>query len=217
MKIIAGLDDAGRGAIIGPLVIAGVCVKEERLNELKDIGVRDSKLLSPYSREKLFRKIKAIVYKVEHEKLEPEVIDTYVRRKKKYTKLNLLEAESMARIINKLSPDTAYVDASDISTERFKKQISERLRKDVRVIAVHKADRIYVIVAAASIIAKVVRDREIRKLKRIFGDFGSGYPSDPRTIEAIKNWIRVHNKIPPYTRLSWKTWQKLSQITFDEI
>jgi ribonuclease HII len=123
----------------------------------------------------------------------------------------------MARIIDKLSPDIAYVDASDISTERFKKQITERLRKDVKVIAAHKADRIYVIVAAASIIAKVVRDREIRKLKRIFGDFGSGYPSDPRTIEAIKNWIRVHNKIPPYTRLSWKTWKKLSQITFDEI
>lgn len=217
MKRIAGLDDAGRGAIIGPLIIAGVCIREERLNELKDIGVRDSKLLSPYTRERLFKEIKNIVDKYEYEKLEPEVVDTYVKRKRRYTKLNLLEAEAMARVIDKLNPSIAYVDASDVSTDRFKKQIAERLSKSVVVVSVHKADRIFVVVSAASIIAKVIRDREVRKLKRIFGDFGSGYPSDPRTIEAIKSWIKVHNKIPPYTRLSWKTWKRLSQTTLDEI
>jgi ribonuclease HII len=217
LKRIAGLDDAGRGAIIGPLIIAGVCIREERLNELKDIGVRDSKLLSPYTRERLFKEIKNIVDKYEYEKLEPEVVDTYVKRKRRYTKLNLLEAEAMARVIDKLNPSIAYVDASDVSTDRFKKQIAERLSKSVVVVSVHKADRIFVVVSAASIIAKVIRDREVRKLKRIFGDFGSGYPSDPRTIEAIKSWIKVHNKIPPYTRLSWKTWKRLSQTTLDEI
>jgi ribonuclease H, mammalian HI/archaeal HII subfamily len=210
-RIICGVDDAGRGCIFGPLFIAGAAMSDDVAKQLYSDGVRDSKVLTRQQRERLFDVIreKAISYVVLS--IKPEEIDEYVRRKKKHTKLNYLEAIYMARAINKLQGEVAYVDASDTDVRVFSAQIEENLERKLSIVAVHHADRLFPVVSAASILAKVSRDREIEKLKKEVGDFGSGYPSDPRTVKFLKEWIASKKSPPPFTRLSWKTWKKLLQ------
>jgi len=206
--LIAGVDDAGRGSVIGPLVIAGVMVKEEKIVELKDLGVKDSKLLSPSRREILAVEIKKMAEKFSVIKLSPKEIDTVVERGKKLHKLNRLEAQTMAKVIEILKPDIAYVDASDVMEERFKQHILESLPFKVQIISEHKADRKYPIVSAASIIAKVERDKEIAELTRIHGDFGCGYPTDPKTISFLQQCLQKYGKYPDFIRKSWKPAKK---------
>jgi ribonuclease HII len=206
--LVAGVDEAGRGAVIGPLVIAGVLVEEENLPTLKEIGVKDSKLLSPHKRETLAVEIKRIVQNFNVEKLQPREIDVAVRSGRKLHKLNRLEAQTMAKVIEALRPDRVYVDASDVLEERFKHHILECMPFRVKIISEHKADRNYVAVSAASIIAKVERDREIAQLANVYGDFGSGYPSDPRTAAFLKRCCEKSAEYPDFVRKSWKPAKK---------
>ncbi|MGQ9468607.1 MAG: ribonuclease HII [Nitrososphaerales archaeon] len=206
---IAGVDDAGRGAILGPLVIAGVCASENKLEHLIKIGVRDSKLLSPYKRADLYHQIINIADNVSVIKIKPDQIDDYVLKGKKYKKLNYLEAISMAKVIESLDAEIVYVDASDVDVERFKKDILEILKRKVEIISAHHADRVYPIVSAASIIAKVNRDKELSDLSQKFGEIGSGYPADERTIKFLKEWIKKYSDMPPFARRSWKTVKNL--------
>jgi len=202
--LVAGVDDAGRGAVIGPLVIAGVLVREEDLPRLKELGVKDSKLLSPHRREVLAVEIRRIVAKFHVVKLSPREIDVVVKSGRKLHKLNYLEAQTMARVIEALRPDMVYVDASDVLEERFKHHILECMSFKVDIVSEHKADRNYVAVSAASIIAKVERDKEIAELAKTLGDFGSGYPSDPRTMKFLKECCEELEEYPDYVRKSWK-------------
>jgi len=207
--LVAGVDDAGRGAVIGPLVIAGVLVKEEDLPRLKQLGVKDSKLLSAHRREVLAVEIRKIAQKYSVLKLQPEEIDVVVKSGRKLHKLNWLEAQTMARVIETLRPDRVYVDASDVLEERFKQHILECMSFKVDIISEHKADRNYVAVSAASIIAKVERDREVAELARVYGDFGSGYPSDQRTINFLKQLVEETGDYPEFIRKSWKPAKKI--------
>jgi ribonuclease HII len=209
--LVAGVDDAGRGPVIGPLVIAGVLMKEEELPKLVQLGVKDSKLLAPCKRETLAVEIKKIAQKYALEKLFPDEIDAIVLKGKKLRKLNWLEAQTMAKVIGTLRPDVAYVDASDVLEERFKQNILECLPFKVEIVSKHKADRDYPIVSAASIIAKVERDREIETLKSVHGDFGSGYPSDPKTIRFLQQCLEKFGKYPDFVRKSWKPAKKAEE------
>ncbi|MCP8322933.1 MAG: ribonuclease HII [Candidatus Methylarchaceae archaeon HK02M2] len=206
---IAGVDDSGRGSVLGPLVIAGVCIDKNDLKQLIEIGVKDSKLLSSYKRAKLYYQIIDVVDDVSLIKLTPEQIDMYVLKGKKYKKLNYLEAISMAKVIQSLDADIAYVDASDVNVERFKQNILKYLKKKIDLVSVHNADRIFPIVSAASIIAKVNRDHDISELAEKFGSIGSGYPSDHQTQDFLKNWLKEYRDPPPFARRSWKTIRKL--------
>jgi ribonuclease HII len=206
--LVAGVDDAGRGSVIGPLVIAGVLMKEEDLQKLIELKVKDSKLLSPQRRETLAVEIKKIALKYSVIKLSPEEIDKVVQTGKKFHRLNRLEAQTMAKVIETLKPDIAYVDASDVLEERFKQHILECLPFEVEVISEHKADRNYPIVSAASIIAKVERDKAIRELKEVYGDFGCGYPTDPKTLEFLKQCLEKSGEYPDFVRKSWKPAKK---------
>lgn len=114
----------------------------------------------------------------------------------------------MAKVIELLKPDIAYVDASDVLEERFKQHISECLPFRVEIVSEHKADMRYPIVSAASIIAKVERDREIAELKEKYGDFGCGYPTDPKTISFLQQCLKKFGKYPDFVRKSWKTAKK---------
>lgn len=203
--MVAGVDDAGRGCVIGPLVIAGVLIKEEDLPRLVQLGVKDSKLLSPHRREFLAAEIKKTVEKYSLAKLSPREIDEVVLKGRKLRKLNWLEAQTMAKVIEALRPDMAYVDASDVLEERFKQDILDCLPFKVKIVSEHKADRNYPVVSAASIVAKVERDREIAELAKTYGDFGSGYPSDPRTVEFLELCLRKSCDYPDFVRRSWKT------------
>jgi ribonuclease HII len=201
---VAGIDEAGRGCIIGPLVVAGVLVKEENLPTLKQIGVKDSKLLTPNKREILAKEITRIADKHIIIKLAPVDIDRAVASGRKLHKLNRLEAETMAQIINALKPDEAYVDAADVVEDRFKHHIQERLNAKTSITSKHKADKTYPVVSAASILAKVERDREIAVLSAQYGDFGSGYLTDPKTMAFLKEWLRTHGEYPDCVRKSYK-------------
>jgi len=215
-KIIGGVDDAGRGCIIGPLVLSGISIAESHINDLVDCGVRDSKTISPNNREKLYSRIKQIATKVISKHLAPEEIDKYVARKQKYTKLNYLEAITAGQIINLLAVDLVYVDASDTVTERFKQNIQNVVKYPVEIVSEHHADQHRPTVSAASIIAKVERDREINKLQKKYGDFGSGYPSDQKTIDFLKKWLEKNNSKPSFTRKTWKTWDRISNLNINQ-
>jgi ribonuclease HII len=115
----------------------------------------------------------------------------------------------MARVIEQLKPDKVYVDASDVLEERFKQHILECLPFKVDIVSEHKADRNYVAVSAASIIAKVERDKEIALLGQVYGDFGSGYPSDPRTMDFLESLMKKDDKYPEFIRKSWKPAKKV--------
>jgi len=206
--LIAGVDDAGRGSVIGPLVIAGVLMKEEELPKLVELKVRDSKLLSPSRRETLAVEIKKIAQKHSVIKLSPREIDKVVTTGKKLHKLNRLEAQTMAKVIEMLKPDIAYVDASDVLEERFKQHILECLPFKLKIVSEHKADRKYPIVSAASIIAKVERDKEIAELANKYGDFGCGYPTDPKTISFLQQCLKKFGEYPEFVRKSWKPAKK---------
>lgn len=205
--LVAGVDDAGRGPIIGPLMIAGVLMDERDLPKLKELGVKDSKMLSPSRREELAIEIRRQALKYHVVSLSPAEIDKVVETGRKFHRLNRLEAHTMAKVIDALRPDVAYVDASDVNADRFREHIEEKLTFRVNIISEHKADVKYPIASAASIIAKVERDLAIQRLKEKHanvGDIGSGYASDPTTVEFLEKWVARYGEYPEFVRKSWK-------------
>ena len=203
--LVSGVDDAGRGSVIGPLAIAGISLEEKDLSKLANLGVKDSKLLSPKKRETLAYEIKELALSYNVVLLSPTEIDRVVETGKRLHRLNRLEAQTMARVLAALKPDVAYVDASDILPDRFAEHIAEKLSFSPKIVCEHKADANYPIVSAASIVAKVERDRVISKLQKKHGNMGCGYPSDPNTIEFLENWIRKFGDYRDFVRKSWKT------------
>ena len=214
MQNVAGVDDAGRGPIIGPLVIAGVLLPEEEVKELVAMGVKDSKMLTPLRRTELARKIKSKVGKVCVREVQPKEIDEVVLHGTKLRKLNFLEAKVMAAVISELRPNRAYVDASDVDEERYGETIREFLptdMKQIRITSEHHADRTYPPVSAASIIAKVHRDEIIDQLHNEYGDFGSGYITDPKTMNFLRGYRKHHDTFPVIVRLSWRTVKEIEE------
>ena len=203
--LISGVDEAGRGSVIGPLVIAGVSFKEKDLPKLVNIGVKDSKLLSQKRRSSLAKQIREFAYGCHVIFLSPMEIDRVVNSMRRLHKLNRLEAHAMAKAITILKPDVVYVDASDIFESRFGEHILENLNFAPKIVSKHKADRTYPIVSAASIIAKVERDQAISQLQEKYGRIGCGYPSDSITLRFLEDWIRKFGSYPDFVRKSWKT------------
>jgi ribonuclease HII len=202
--LIAGVDEAGRGCVIGPLVVAGVAVQTEKMEQLAGLGVKDSKLLTAKKREELYPQILNLVSAFNVQKLQPSEIDVAVDSGRVNHKLNRLEAQTMAKVIDFLNPNEVYVDAADVVEEKFKNHISECLACKPKIISKHKADRLFPVVSAASIIAKVTRDRDVAVLREKFGDFGSGYLTDEKTGVFLKKWVESNSEYPEFVRKSWK-------------
>lgn len=205
--LICGIDEAGRGPVIGPLVMAGVLIDESDFEKLKKIGVKDSKLLDKEVREKLFLEILGIAKEYRIISLTPDIIDEHL--KSASSNLNMLEAKTTSQIINELCPEKAIIDLPDRNSDRYQENIRKGLlNKKIILVTEHKADFNYPVVSAASILAKVTRDRYIEHLKEMFGeDFGSGYTSDEKTIKFLKkNW---DNKEIHFIRKQWATWKDL--------
>jgi ribonuclease HII len=206
--MIGGVDEAGRGPILGPLVIAGITILDE--HNLYEIGVKDSKKLTAHKREILSAKIRDISKDIEIVIISASDIDDMRR----VMTLNEIEMHGFTKVIKKLKPDICYVDAVDVNERRFQNNIQQYLSKNIQVISKHKADEIYPIVSAASIIAKTRRDLEISHIqqeliKHINLPLGSGYPADPITQHFLKTWVKIYGKLPPHTRHSWKTAQTI--------
>lgn len=215
-RMIAGIDEAGRGAVLGPLIIAAVAIEENRVKELLGLGVKDSKLLSRRARESLYESIKGLTDLVHMVELSPMTVDKYVLRGEKFRRLNYLEAIGISDLISKLPADRYYVDAPDVKPERFSKTINTILGRKVKIISSHHADRIYPVVSAASIVAKVERDSRVENLRQKFGPLGSGYPADKSTRNFLKLWLQNEKGLPPFGRSSWKTWMKLRDTRLDD-
>lgn len=205
LSLVAGVDDAGRGPVLGPLVIAGVLFRDSQVGELKRRGVDDSKKLSQVRRQALAGVIKRLALRYETVELEPAVIDAVVLRGRKLRKLNWLEAKAMAQVIGQLNPERAYVDASDVNAERFGRWISARLPGTIKVISEHRADARYEVVGAASILAKVRRDAVLDTLRNQYGEIGSGYSHDLRTRNFLRRLLCEGGRLPSFVRKSWKT------------
>lgn len=207
--LICGIDEAGRGPVLGPLVMAGVLIDEKKTATLKQIGVKDSKQLITAKRDELFSMILSIADEYSIVSLTPKDVDDALNDPK--NNLNKLEATASSRIINELKPKRVYIDLPDKNPMRYKSFIRKDLKdKSVTLIAEHKADDIYPVVSAASILAKVTRDRYIEMLKEQIGvDFGSGYMSDPKTQKFLKE--RWNDKNIHFFRKSWSSWQVLKQ------
>jgi ribonuclease HII len=205
--MICGVDEAGKGPVMGPMVVAAVSVENAKL--IENLGFKDSKLLSSQRRLELFNLIKQN-YSYEIEIINVEKIDEYRMK----NQLNLLNRKAFEKVISRLNPKVAYVDAADVNEERFGREIKVNLTNpnDTDVISMHKADRMIPVVAAASIIAKQTRELEIKKLKKEIGDFGSGYPSDERKIKFLKSYFHDNSRWPPGTRKSWKTIERIRPV-----
>lgn len=196
---ICGVDDAGRGSVIGPLLVAGVSIEKTKVQLLKEMGIKDSKRLSPSTREKIYKKIIRTVDSYHIVKVSPKRVDASVNK----NLLNDLEARSMARVISKLSPSVSYVDSCDVNPNRFGRRVFE-FAQTSKIISSHRADEEYTIVSAASIVAKVSRDRTIKKLN-VFHSLGSGYPSDTTTMNFVRSCFEPEEfRLPPFIRKTWK-------------
>ena len=199
--LIGGVDEAGRGSIIGPLVIAGISIKQDRIMDLHHVGVRDSKMLTAKARTSLFAIVSEMVDSLCIYKIDCSVIDENVFSKG----LNKLEAETMAYVIDNLKADMVYVDSCDTDPGRYKHYIESRLiTSKSKLYSMHHADSLNIVVSAASIIAKFVRDGEIQEIRKTHCNIGSGYPSDVKTMRFIRNWVSEYKCAPRFARKSWR-------------
>ncbi|MBW3013270.1 ribonuclease HII [Candidatus Woesearchaeota archaeon] len=208
MVLIAGIDEAGRGPCIGPMVISGVSIDETKLSELSRLGVKDSKLLTAERREELAKEIRKLASDYKTILIEPEEIDRALMHPS--MNLNKLEAVKTAEIIAFLNPAQVIIDCPQVNTKAYKFEIRNYLDSHINpaMLAENKADENYVIVGAASILAKVTRDEMIEKIKKELGvDFGSGYSSDPKTIIFLEeNWENEQ-----YGRIFRKSWDSFKK------
>lgn len=199
--LVLGLDEAGRGSVLGPLVIGGFLVPEASLDRLPELGARDSKQIDARERRATFARL-ATVGRRFSVVLPPARVDAAVR----FGRLNDLEAEAFAELVRRCRPETAYVDACDPVAARFGRRIRALAGTGSRIVARHHADRDLPIVGAASIVAKVLRDRAIARLATELAlEIGTGYPSDPRTVEYLRGALGRPATELPWVRHSWAT------------
>lgn len=201
--MLAGVDEAGRGPVLGPLVVAAVLVESDA--PLRELGVKDSKKLTPAKREALVPLIREACVRVEVRVLHAEELNARMPA----TNLNGIEVEAFAELLRSLRPAEAVLDACDVKAERFGHNVGALLEHPCVIRAEHEADARHPVVAAASIVAKVERDRLMRELCDEFGDCGSGYSHDARTQAWLAGYVQANNALPRIARREWETSRRL--------
>jgi ribonuclease HII len=197
--MICGVDEAGRGPVIGPLVVAAVMVDDDAA--LRSLRVKDSKQLSPSRREQLALEIRKLA-RVEVEIIEAAQLDEMMV----VDSLNDIEVKAFASLISSLKAEVVYADACDVDPRRFSRKIRGHLHYNPEMFCEHKADVRYPVVSAASIIAKTVRDRRVREIEEELGQpIGSGYAHDEISLAFLEKWIKEKGDVPPHTRRTWET------------
>lgn len=197
--IVCGIDEAGRGSFVGPMAIAGVALDERDLDTLQEAGVRDSKMLSPQARERLHHTILEYAKDYTVRRVRPRTIDNSVV----LHGLSDLEIDRMAGIVRSIQADTYYVDSCYADAELFGRTLSEASGNS-HILARTKADSLYTVVAAASILAKVARDRSISRIRKRH-PVGSGYPGDTKTSGYLQKMYLSTGSFPDFARRSWYT------------
>ncbi|VVB90963.1 Ribonuclease HII [uncultured archaeon] len=200
--MIAGIDEAGKGPVLGPMCVAGLLLDEDKLDRLTRLGVKDSKKLTPKKREAFSVEIKKIADRYFILEVSPGQIDGL----RKVMTMNEIMVVCFAKVMEELKPESAFVDAADVIAERFGENIAKRYSGKADITSEHNADEKYPIVSAASILAKVRRDELVRNIEKNVGiEIGSGYPSDRKTITFLENWVKEYGSLPDFARSSWET------------
>ncbi|PKL62463.1 MAG: ribonuclease HII [Methanomicrobiales archaeon HGW-Methanomicrobiales-2] len=203
------MDEAGKGSVLGPMVVAAVGCRATE--DLAALPIRDSKVLRPKQREALYQ-ILLRDFSIAIVTIDAAGIDDARSR----MTMNTCVAELHAEALTGLRPEYAYVDACDVNAERYGRTVAAYLDFPCEIVAEHRADARHKIVGAASVVAKVTRDRAIQELSQQYGKIGSGYPSDPTTIEFLRGYIRDQGEPPLCARRSWKTVTNLYQTTMQD-
>jgi ribonuclease HII len=205
--------------VLGPLVVCAFACPHASDAHLREIGVRDSKLLTPSQREELAKTIKSHAHSIVVLTAR-ELTESMGRR----TSLNEIEARAMAgaisEVIEKVGASrvkAVYVDAPDPTEAKFAGRLRKYVEfpKQAALVCEHKADYHYPVVGAASILAKVTRDYEIEEIKRKLGhDFGNGYSHDERTVAFLKK--HIHDEaLQEFVRHKWVTAKRLKTTQLD--
>lgn len=202
---VVGIDEAGRGAWLGPLVVGAVAVPRDRLEAVAATGARDSKTLSPARREAILAELLGCA-QVRCVAATPADVDAHVAD----GRLNALEASLFGRLARAFAPAEARVDACDANAARFGRAVARHAGPTVVVRAWHRADALDPLVGAASIAAKVHRDRAVAELAEQLGaEIGSGYPSDATTVAFVRRTVRPGAPAPAWLRRSWATTRRV--------
>ena len=194
------MDEAGRGAVLGPLVVAGVLVPESQKEKLWSLGVRDSKAIARPRRKAILKRLFREGARGKVVVIPPEKIETQ--------SLTALELSAMAQLMTDLHPDEVLLDApvGPGALPHFLHALSRASGfPREKIQGFPKADQKDPVVAAASILAKVVRDSYVLFLRQTYGDFGWGYPGEPRVQEFLREWLARHGDLPPICRQRWRT------------
>ena len=209
-----GIDDAGRGPVIGPMVLAGALIDKKDVSALKKLGVTDSKQLTPKRREFLVEKIKEKAETFEIIIIPASKID---KSNGDGTKLNEVEALACAEIINRINKGykklPVFVDCPSTSIIKWTDYLRSKIKNlsNLELSCEHKADKNHISVSAASILAKSTREKEMDKLKEKYGsEIGSGYTSDPLTQKFLQKYADKHKDAGIF-RKTWITWKKAYQ------
>lgn len=203
--MLAGVDEAGRGPVLGPLVVASVLVENER--QLRKLGVKDSKLLTPRKREELAPEVLKLAQRTEIRVIAAEELNVRMPRQN----LNAIEVDAFAELLERLAPTHAKLDACDVDAARFGRNVAARVTHACAIVAEHEADARYPCVAAASILAKVERDRLMAAISAEHGACGSGYSHDVITQTWLKEYVHENAKLPTFARREWETSKRLLQ------
>jgi ribonuclease HII len=209
-----GIDEAGRGPVLGDMVVAGVASTPGVFEDLARLGVRDSKLLSPSRRLSLYKSIisqSAVVVVVY---IPPIRLDR--------ENLNTLEEKAVVRILSvvsraiseNVSEISVFIDEIKGRRANIENSIRGLFQRPVNVIMEPHADSKYTPVAAASIVAKVSRDLNLKTLRSLLGDFGSGYITDPSTKRWVLDYYASHREPPLFIRRSWRALRDLAPLWY---
>ena len=208
-KLVLGIDEAGRGPVVGSLFVCGALVNEKNEYKLKKLGVKDSKLLTEDEREFMASELPKIL----EDFVVKEITASQIDKLMKSINLNVIEMQIFAKVIEELKPNKVIIDLPEKNGEKFvlkvKKFLDPKIYEKIEFIAENKADENYPVVSAASILAKSAREKHVKKLYEKYGYFRTGYPHDEDTIKMLEEYVKKYKKLPPDARKCWSTSKKI--------
>ncbi|KAE8305168.1 Ribonuclease HI, large sub [Giardia duodenalis] len=207
--MIVGIDEAGRGPVCGPLVygIAWMPAEVYQTGILEKLGVTDSKALSANTREHIYNRLQDLPkedFGCNTAIVSADQISRAMLAPHK-TSLNLLSFEAARSLLYQLfiSHEIEHVYIDLVGPESQYAAYIRELMPSIALTICAKADAKYPITGAASIVAKVIRDRNIKP------QWGSGYPSDPKTKKYLDKTCHGIYGFPTHIRHSWETIKRI--------
>jgi len=210
--MICGIDESGRGAVIGPLVICAVCTDEEYVKKIGSIVTSDREVRDDSVRKLIYLRTRKFLKVIEYVVVDAPVIDYFVSQGLLNEMLASYMTLAIANVVTQgYMPWIVKIDSPIKKWSIFKKAILDYFnaleipipKQNIFVKA--GLDEEDPIVALAGVLAKLKRDTIVQQLKKKYGDFGSGYPSDVRTRSWLRKLIEQGKELPPIVRKTWTT------------